>query len=219
MPGSGHPPTSIGVVSDPSAAADRPGDDVPASGATTVSEAESRPAAPGRGRHWMLFASVAAVLYAIDQVTKVWAVAELEGRDDVRLVGELLQLHLAYNPGAAFSLGTDFTVVLSCVALVAACAVVWSSRRLGSTLWAVALGFLMAGVTGNLTDRLLRDPGPLRGHVVDFLMLPNWPIFNIADICINVAAGLILIQAFRGIRLDGTRVQDEQQDEQEDEGA
>jgi signal peptidase II len=60
-------------------------------------------------------------------------------------------------------------------------------------------------VCGNLTDRILRDPGPLRGHVVDFLMVPHWPVFNIADICINVAAGLILIQAIRGIGVDGNR--------------
>ena len=70
----------------------------------------------------------------------------------------------------------------------------------------MAFGLLLAGIGGNLTDRLLRDPGPLRGHVVDFLMLPHWPIFNVADMCINAAAVLILVQAFRGIRLDGTRV-------------
>ena len=70
----------------------------------------------------------------------------------------------------------------------------------------MALGLLLAGVGGNLTDRMLREPGPFRGHVVDFLMLPHWPIFNVADMCINVAAGLILVQAFRGIKLDGSRV-------------
>ena len=51
----------------------------------------------------------------------------------------------------------------------------------------------------------VRAPGPMRGHVIDFLMLPNWPVFNVADICINVAAGLILLLAFRGIRIDGGR--------------
>ena len=81
----------------------------------------------------------------------------------------------------------------------------WLSRRLGSAVWAVALGLLLAGIAGNLTDRMFRTPGPLRGHVVDFLMLPHWPIFNVADMCINAAAVLILVQAFRGIRLDGTR--------------
>ena len=73
-------------------------------------------------------------------------------------------------------------------------------------MWAVAFGLLLAGITGNLTDRIFRAPGGLRGHVVDFLQLPHWPIFNVADMCINVAAALILVQAFRGIRLDGSRV-------------
>jgi signal peptidase II len=176
---------------------------------TSLSDAETPTAGRRKPRRWIVFAAVAAVLYAGDQVTKAIAESRLEGRDDVPVVGDLLQLRLAYNPGAAFSLGVEYTVVLSCVAMAAAIAVLWFSRRLGSTVWAVALGFLMAGVCGNLTDRLFRDPAPLRGHVVDFLMLPNWPIFNVADICINIAAGLILIQAFRGIRLDGTRTTDE----------
>ena len=84
--------------------------------------------------------------------------------------------------------------------------VLWVSRRLGSALWAVALGLLLAGVAGNLTDRLFREPGPMRGHVVDFLRFPHWPIFNVADVCINVAAVLIVVQALRGIGVDGRRV-------------
>ena len=91
------------------------------------------------------------------------------------------------------------------VAIVAAVVVLYYARRIGTATWAVALGFLLAGITGNLTDRLLREPGPMRGHVVDFLQLPHWPIFNVADICINVAAGLIILQAVRGVRLDGSR--------------
>ncbi|WP_244927598.1 signal peptidase II [Nocardioides sp. W7] len=179
---------------------------------TSLSDIETPSGVRRSPRPWTLFAALAAALYVVDQVSKWQAEKHLEGRDDVSVIGDLLQLRLVYNPGAAFSLGTEYTVVLSCVAIVAAVAVVWFSRRLGSTLWAVALGFLLAGVCGNLTDRLLRDPGPLRGHVVDFLMLPNWPIFNVADICINVAAALILVQAFRGVRLDGTRTTDEETD-------
>jgi signal peptidase II len=158
-----------------------------------------------RARIWWVFASVALVLYAVDVVTKVLAIERLTGRDDIQVVGEVLQLHLTRNPGAAFSTGTQFTVALSCIALTAVLVVLWLSRRLGDLVWAIALGFLLAGVAGNLTDRMLRDPGPFRGHVIDFLMLPNWPVFNVADICINVAAGLILVQAFRGVRMDGTR--------------
>ena len=112
-------------------------------------------------------------------------------------------LHLTRNPGAAFSTGTEYTVVLTCVAIAAVLVVLYLTRRLGSPRWAVALGLLLAGVAGNLTDRLFREPGPLRGHVIDFLMLPHWPVFNVADMCINVAAVLILVQAFRGIRIDG----------------
>lgn len=161
--------------------------------------------APDRRTALALFAGVAALLYTLDQVTKHLAVTHLTGQPDKPLVGDLLQLHLTRNPGAAFSTGTAFTEVFTCVAILAVGVVLWLSRRLGSRLWGVALGVLLAGVAGNLTDRLLREPGPLRGHVIDFLMLPNWPIFNVADMCINVAAGLILVQAYRGVRLDGTR--------------
>ena len=153
-----------------------------------------------------IFALVAAVLYASDQLTKYLAVQHLTGQPDKPLVGDLLQLHLTRNPGAAFSTGTAFTEVLTAVAIVAVGVVLWLSRRLGSAAWAVAFGLLLAGVGGNLTDRMLREPGPFRGHVIDFLMLPHWPIFNVADMCINVAAALILVQAFRGIRIDGSRV-------------
>jgi signal peptidase II len=165
-----------------------------------------------RARVWRVFALVAVLLYAVDVVTKVIALDRLDGRDDVRVVGDLLQLHLTRNAGAAFSTGTQYTVLLSCIAIAAVCVVLWLSRRLGNTVWAVALGFLLAGVAGNLTDRMLREPGPFRGHVIDFLMLPNWPVFNVADICINVAAGLIIVQAFRGVRMDGTRGDDHRGD-------
>jgi len=165
-----------------------------------------------RARVWRVFAIVALVLYAIDVATKIVAIDKLTGREDIKVVGDILQLHLTRNAGAAFSTGTQYTVVLTCIAIVAVGIVLWLSRRLGNVVWAVALGFLLAGVAGNLTDRMLRDPGPFRGHVIDFLMLPNWPVFNVADICINVAAGLILIQAFRGVRLDGTRGDDRRPD-------
>jgi signal peptidase II len=145
------------------------------------------------------------VAYAIDVVTKALAVEQLSDGADVELVGPWLVLHLTRNPGAAFSTGTEFTLLLSVIAIAAVAAVVHFGRKVGTRGWAWALGLLLAGVCGNLTDRVLRDPGPLRGHVVDFLMVPHWPVFNIADICINVAAGLILIQAFRGIGVDGTR--------------
>jgi signal peptidase II len=150
-------------------------------------------------------AVVAIGAYAIDVLTKTIAVEKLSDGVDVELLGSWLVLHLTRNPGAAFSTGTEFTLLLTLIAIVAAGVVVYLTRKVGSRGWAWAFGLLLAGICGNLTDRLLRDPGPFRGHVVDFLMVPHWPVFNIADICINVAAGLILLQAIRGIGIDGTR--------------
>lgn len=149
----------------------------------------------------------------VDLGTKAAAVHWLQDRDDVELIGSLLQLNLVRNPGAAFSTGTSYTGLLSAIAIAAAVLVLWVSRRLGSTGWAIGLGFLLAGILGNLTDRMFRAPGPFRGHVVDFLELPNWPVFNVADILINVAAGVIILQAVRGIRLDGTRHDDIRHDD------
>lgn len=152
-----------------------------------------------------LFAVVALTTYALDVVTKVVAVAELQGRPPVRVVGDLLQLTLVRNPGAAFGTGTSYTLVLSLIAIGAVLVVLFVVRRLQDRLWAVGLGCLLGGVLGNLTDRVLRQPGPLRGHVIDWIALPSWPVFNIADICIDVAAVIIVVQAFRGISLNGTR--------------
>ncbi|WP_395694672.1 signal peptidase II [Nocardioides sp.] len=163
-----------------------------------------------RARHLVVFAGVALTAYVVDVVSKAVAVDRLADRPDVELVGDLLKLHLVRNPGAAFSTGTGYTELFSLLSVAAVVAILWVARRIGSTGWAVALGFLLAGVAGNLTDRMFRAPGPMRGHVVDFFMLPHWPVFNVADICIDVAAVLILVQVFRGVRIDGSRVEREE---------
>jgi signal peptidase II len=157
-----------------------------------------------RGVVRLLFVAVALAAYAADLGSKQWALRALAD-GDVPLLGDWFTLHLTYNPGAAFSTGTEFTIVFTCLAIVAVGVVLWLSRRLGSLVWAAAFGLLLGGVAGNLTDRLFREPAPLHGHVIDFLMLPNWPVFNLADVCINLAAGLIILQTFRGVSLDGTR--------------
>ncbi|HET7326443.1 MAG TPA: signal peptidase II [Nocardioidaceae bacterium] len=157
-------------------------------------------------RHIRLFVAVAVLAYGLDVVTKEVALSTLSDRAPIELAGGLLTLRLTSNPGAAFSLGTDFTVVLSLVSIAVVVAVVWIARRVRSRLWAVSLGLLLGGAAGNLTDRLVRDPGPLRGHVVDFLELPNWPVFNVADSAIVVAAVLIVVQSVRGVSLDGRKV-------------
>ncbi len=148
---------------------------------------------------------MAAVALLADLLSKQLAVRQLTGRAPVEVFGEILELRLVRNPGAAFSAGASLTPFISLVAVVATCVVVYYAFQVRHRGWAVALGLLLAGVSGNLVDRLFRAPGPFRGHVVDFFALPNWPVFNIADLCINVAGGLMVLFLLRGIRLDGSR--------------
>ncbi|MGH3367074.1 MAG: signal peptidase II [Nocardioidaceae bacterium] len=153
-----------------------------------------------------LFVLVALVAYGADLATKVLAVAKLTGEPPIPVVGDLLTLRLTRNAGAAFSLGTSATLALSLAAIAVILVVIWLARKVASPMWAVALGLLLGGATGNLTDRLFRQPAPMRGHVVDFLELPNWPVFNLADSAIVLAAGLIIVQSFRGVQIDGSTV-------------
>ncbi len=176
-----------------------------ARGASLTTSDAAPPRAPDSRRPLILFVVVALFAYALDLVTKVVAVSSLTGQPPVQVLGSALQFNLARNPGAAFSTGTSYTVVLSCIAVGAVALVLWYSRRLASPLWAVGLGCLLGGVLGNLTDRVFREPGFMRGHVIDFIQLPHWPIFNVADICINVAAGVIILQAVRGVSIAGGR--------------
>ncbi|NDR52771.1 signal peptidase II [Actinomyces sp. 565] len=150
---------------------------------------------------WLL---AAAVLVA-DQLTKVWAVAALSGGRRVHLLGDWLTLVLVRNPGAAFSFATGQTWIFGLIAIAVTVAVARMSRRLGSAWWAAALGLVLGGAVGNLIDRLVRSPGVLRGHVVDFIDYGGWFVGNIADIAIVVAAVVIMVLSLRGLELDGTR--------------
>ncbi|OIJ25925.1 signal peptidase II [Nocardioides luteus] len=170
----------------------------------SLSDAHTGPESHVRPVRWAEFAAVAVFLLVIDQITKLWAVATLVPGQPQELIGSVLQLNIIRNPGAAFSTGTGFTWFFTTLSIVATIGVIWFARRVRHRGWAFALGILVAGISGNLIDRLLREPGFYVGHVVDFLQLPNWPIFNVADMCINVAAVLIVILSFRGIGLDGS---------------
>lgn len=142
---------------------------------------------------------IAAGVVVLDQVAKLWAVATLEGTAPREILGPLLSLHFVRNPGAAFSLAGNYTLLISALALVVSGVIVRTSRTLTSTSWAIVLGGVLGGALGNLIDRLLRAPGPGRGHVVDFLELPHWPIFNVADMSLVCAAGLAVLLTLRGV--------------------
>ncbi len=148
---------------------------------------------------------LALLVVVVDQITKLIAVSLLEGKPPIEIVGEFFQLSFVRNPGAAFSIGTGMTIVFSLVACVVVVVIVRSASKLGSLGWALALGGLLGGALGNLTDRIFRAPGLFRGHVVDFLQMPPFGIFNIADVAITFSAVGIVILAIRGIHLDGTK--------------
>lgn len=160
-----------------------------------------------RPRLFAVLISAAVVVYVADQLAKAWALAHLQPDVPQDLLGPVLRLDLTRNPGAAFSIATSATWVLTLIAAAVVVVIIVTSRRLGSLGWAWALGLLLGGSLGNLTDRMIRPPGVGRGHVVDFLMLPHWPIFNVADSAIVSAAVLIGLLAVRGISIDGSRTQ------------
>lgn len=151
---------------------------------------------------------VVALAYATDVVTKIIAVAELAGPPvrTVTVIPNVLDLTLVRNSGAAFGVATGFTVILTAIAVGVCLVVIRMVGRMRDLVWTLALALLLGGALGNLTDRFVRDPGPMRGHVIDFFQLPHWPVFNVADCCVSVAAVLIAVQSFRGIGLDGRRV-------------
>ena len=145
------------------------------------------------------------VVLALDVVTKAVAVAKLERRSAVHVVDGVLEPTLTRNPGAAFSIGVGATVLFTVVALGVVVILLRTAARLRSLPWAIALSLLLGGALGNLTDRLFRSPGPFRGHVVDWIRLPHWPVFNIADAAITIGAVLAVVISLRGVHLDGTR--------------
>jgi signal peptidase II len=165
--------------------------------------ASNPPGPPGRRRLGLVLA-VAAAVYVADVVSKIIVVAILPPRHLVDVVDGVLTLQLVRNSGAAFSLGTSMTVVFTLIAVGVIIFILRTSRQLRSLPWAVTLGLLLGGATGNLTDRLLRSPGLFRGDVVDWIQLPHWPVFNVADSAIVCGGLLAVFLAARGVRLDGT---------------
>jgi signal peptidase II len=150
---------------------------------------------------------VAAAVLAADAISKAQVLARLPGHPPVRLLDGLITLDLTFNAGAAFGVGTSYTVVIALIVCGVIVYIIRTARRLRSLAWTIALGLLLGGATGNLGDRLFRAPGPLRGQVVDWINLPHFPwTFNLADASISCAAVLTAVLAVRGVRIDGKPV-------------
>jgi signal peptidase II len=174
-----------------------------------LSQPDPTPVLPHRPRTRLLL-GLAAVVLALDLLTKVLVVATVEPGEDIRLLGGLVYLTSLRNLGAAFSFAEGATIVFSLIAVGVAVVIVRTARRLSSAGWATALGLVLGGAVGNLLDRVFRDPGFLRGGVVDFISVfaPDgrvWPVFNVADSAIVCGGILGAVLALRGIEFDGRR--------------
>lgn len=156
-------------------------------------------------RALVVLALLAVVAYALDQITKYWVTCTMVEGERIPALPPLLHWYYIRNSGAAFSIGENVTWVFSIIMTVVAVAIILFARRVRSTGWAVALGLVLGGALGNLTDRLFREPSFGMGHVVDFIQLPNFAIFNLADSAVVTGVALICLLTLLGIGADGSR--------------
>ena len=143
-------------------------------------------------RHLGTFAAAAAVVVALDQLTKHWALQALDD-GSIDVVGSL-RLNLVFNDRAAFSLGFGSTTVIALVGCTLVVGLVWMGLRAEQRAWALGLGIILGGALGNLTDRAFRaGDGFLGGRVVDMVDLQWWPVFNLADAALWVGVGVLVL--------------------------
>lgn len=137
-------------------------------------------------------------IWLFDYATKAWALIALDN-EPKKILGTLLQFTLVKNSGAAFNLAGSFTAIFSVIAVLVIATIVRYAHMITSRGWLTCAGLLLGGVLGNLTDRIFREPGFFIGHVVDWIQIPHWPVFNIADSAITVAALIAVIQTVRNV--------------------
>ncbi len=179
-----------------------------ADGESSVSgapEASGEAAAAPRGRRRIaVLFTVAALAYALDLISKLIVVAKLEHHEPIEIIGDWLKFEAIRNAGAAFGFGEAFTIIFTVIAAAVIVVIARLARKLYSLPWAIALGLLLGGALGNLTDRIFRAPGVLEGAVVDFIAPKHFAVFNLADSAIVCGGILIVLLSFRGLDPDGT---------------
>ena len=181
--------------------------DAPTPDATQPAEpAHPGPTRPRRALLLAVFFGLAAFAYVFDQLTKLWVTGNMTEGERIPVLPPLLHWYFIRNSGAAFSIGENVTLVFTIIMTAVSIAILLQLRKLGSLWWALALGLLLGGALGNLTDRLFREPSFAMGHVVDFIQLPNFAIFNIADSAVVSSVVIICLLTLRGISLDGTHL-------------
>lgn len=137
-------------------------------------------------------------IWLFDFATKHWAISAFDSQPQ-KILGDLLSFTLVRNSGAAFSFATGFSIFFALLALAVVVAVVYYANQITSSGWQLTAGLLLGGVLGNLTDRIFREPGWLSGHVIDWIQIPNWPVFNLADCAIVTAAAISFALTLRNI--------------------
>ncbi|MGW6913191.1 signal peptidase II [Kitasatospora sp. NPDC054939] len=177
----------------------------PGAGPADQRPAAAQPAEPDRGhRRIGVLLVVALLAFVIDLGSKLLVVARLENEPTIKVIGDVMTFQVIRNSGAAFGMGQALTVVFTMIAS-AVIVVIWRiARKLYSLPWAVALGLLLGGALGNLADRLFRSPGVFRGHVVDFISVQHFAVFNLADSAIVCGGILVVLLSFKGSNPDGT---------------
>ncbi|MFE7623500.1 signal peptidase II [Streptomyces sp. NPDC057509] len=171
-------------------------------GADAEAAVDRSPAA--RRRRIILLFCVAVVAYLLDLGSKMLVVAKLEHQEPIELLGDWLKLDAIRNAGAAFGIGEAFTIIFTIIAATVIVVIARLARKLYSLPWAVALGLLLGGALGNLTDRIFRAPGVFEGAVVDFIAPAHFAVFNLADSAIVCGGILIVLLSFKGLDPDGT---------------
>ncbi|MEU1982654.1 signal peptidase II [Nocardia sp. NPDC019395] len=152
-----------------------------------------------------LLLAIAVTLFTLDLITKIVVVGQIQPGERIPVIGDFVTLVLVRNPGAAFSMATGMTWLLTLIAAAVVIGVLRIGRTLRSPLWAIGLGGVLGGAFGNLVDRLFRAPGPMQGHVVDFVSVGSFPVFNVADSSIVCGAILLVVLTVFGFEPDGTR--------------
>ncbi len=189
------------IIGTPDVEGAEPGQDPQSEGVPGDDEAAK---APKGSRKIVALFAVAAVAYALDLISKMLVVAKLEHHEPIEIIGDWLRFEAIRNAGAAFGMGQAFTILFTFIAAAVIVVIVRLARKLYSLPWAIALGLLLGGALGNLTDRLFRAPGVFEGHVVDFIAPKNFAVFNLADSAIVCGGILIVILSFKGLDPDGT---------------
>jgi signal peptidase II len=145
-----------------------------------------------RSRLLLLMYGLAVSVYVVDRLTKAWAERTLQGHPPIVLIPKVLDLSYTTNSGGAFSLFAGVPWVFFAASVGISAVLVWYSRRVSRAATAVGLGLVVGGAIGNLTDRIVRGPG-VSGQVVDFIHIHLWPTFNVADSCIVIGAGVLVL--------------------------